>query len=537
VATTPDISVSQTALSVTQVARRINGALRHLGDGWVEGEVRSIKLHISGHVYLALADEDSNLEACIWKGRVGGCQPLPEQGDLVQAHYERVDFYTPRGSTKLIIDSIKHTGEGELLRRRAQTLARLQADGLCDAGRRKPVRAFPRRVGVVAAQGSDAMVDVIRHLRERFPAQDIVVCPASVQGVEAVGSVIDALACLQAVCGVDVIILARGGGSVADLVAFDDERLCRAVFACEVPVITSIGHTKDRPNCDHVAAAYAPVPAKAAERAIRYSASELLDELARNSDALASIPASVGRRGERVSELWQQTRPHQRITELSTAVGRTGDLLASRAEISYGRRETALSDTSRLMGSIALKLMRPASLNDIRGELHQAAVAFVDGHRDAIDTYGASLNTTARCIPGPVALDAFAAHVNNAGTRIREKCRDYGRALERRAAEADRELSRRVAVEQRVIAAEAEHLRPATNRVLARAYERVSNLGALVDAKDFRRRGWVLASEHGRAVQTIADLRVGTTLELRFADGEAAATVDDIRPHQQGENS
>jgi exodeoxyribonuclease VII large subunit len=537
VATTPDISISQTALSVTQVARRINGALRNLGDGWVEGEVRSIKLHISGHVYLALADEDSNLEACIWKGRVGGCQPLPEQGDLVQAHYERVDFYTPRGSTKLIIDSIKHTGEGELLRRRAQTLARLQADGLCDAGRRKPVRAFPRRVGVVAAQGSDAMVDVIRHLRERFPAQDIVVCPASVQGVEAVGSVIDALACLQSVCGVDVIILARGGGSVADLVAFDDERLCRAIFACEVPIITSIGHTKDRPNCDHVAAAFAPVPAKAAERAIRYSVDELLDELARHSDTLASISASVRHRGERVSELWQQARPHQRITELATAVDRTGDLLASRTESSYRRREVALSEASRLLVAVALKLPRPVSLNDLHVKLHEAAVAFIGGHRDVIDASSVSLNGAARRIPGPVALDAFAAHVHNAGTRIREKCRDYGRALQRFAGDADRDLTRRLVAEQRVIAAEVNQLRPAADRVLARAHDRVSHFGALVDAKDFRRRGWVLASEQGRAVQTVAGLRVGTTLELRFADGEAAATVDDIKPHQQGEGS
>jgi len=534
-------TITRTAPSVTQVAHRINGALRDLRDGWVEGEVRHITLHGSGHVYLTLADEDSNLDACIWKGRVGVCQPLPEQGDLVQAHYERIDFYTPRGSTKLIVDSVKHTGEGELLRRRAQTLARLQADGLCDAGRRKPLRAFPRRVGVVSARGSDAMVDVIRHLRERLPMQDIVVCPASVQGVEAVGSVIDALARLQAVSGVDVIILARGGGSVADLVAFDDERLCRAVFACEIPVITSIGHTKDRPNCDHVAAACAPVPAKAAERAIRYCADELLDELARHSDTLSSIPVTVGRRGERVSDLWQQARPHQRITELATAAQRTGDLLASRAESSYRRREMALSGASRLLANVALKLLRPASLNDLRSELHQAAVAFVAGHRDAIDAFGARIDGAARRILRPAALDAFAAHVQNASTRIREKHRDYGRALARFTADADRDLTRRLIGEHRIIAAEADKLRPAAARILARARERISHLDALVDAKDFRRRGWVLASHRGRAIQTVAGLRLGTALELRFADGAVAATVEDIRTvhdtrTHQGEN-
>ena len=263
---------TQSALSVSQVAGRIDSALRELGDGWVEGEITSINVHrSSGHAYLTLADESSSLDACIWKGRMSRCEPLPAQGDLVQAHYERVDFYAPRGSTKLILDRVRPTGDGELLRRRAETLRRLQADGLCDPDRRKPLPAFPRRVGVIAARG-DANVDVIQALRRRFPPQHIAFCAASVQGVHAVGSVIDALGRLQSIEGVDVIVIARGGGSTADLLAFDDERLCRAIFACAVPVITSIGHTKDRPNCDHVAAAFAPVPAKAAELAIRHSA-------------------------------------------------------------------------------------------------------------------------------------------------------------------------------------------------------------------------------------------------------------------------
>jgi exodeoxyribonuclease VII large subunit len=527
-----NISASQTAPSVTRVAHLINGALRDLGDGWMEGEIRSITLHRSGHVYLTLADESSNLDACIWKGRVGGCKPLPEQGDLVQAHYERIDFYAPRGSTKLIIDKIKHTGEGELLRRRAETLARLQADGLCDLDRRKPLRAFPRRVGVAAAQGSDAMVDVVRRLRERFPAQDIVICPVSVQGVEAVGSIIDGLARLQAMRDVDVIILARGGGSVADLIAFDDERLCRAVFACEIPVITSIGHTKDRPNCDHVAAACAPVPAMAAERAIRHSADELLGELARHSDALASVRVSVRHRRDRVEELWLQARPNQRIIELTTAIGRTGELLASRTESAFRKLERSFSDASHVLGNIALRFPRPGSLDNLRGALHQAAVAFVAGHREAIDASDTSLDAATRRIPRPVALDAFAAHVYNTGTRIRERRRDYGRALERLSTDANYDLTRRLATECGVISSEAGQLRPAANRVLARAHERVSNLGAIADAKDFRRRGWVLASEQGRAVQTATDLRVGTTLELRFADGEAAATIDEIKPRE-----
>jgi exodeoxyribonuclease VII large subunit len=414
-------------LPVTQVAGRIGGALRGLGDGWIEGEVTSISVHRgSGHVYLTLADESASLDACIWKGRVSRCEPLPAQGDLVQAHYERVDFYAPRGATKLILDRMRPTGDGELLRRRAETLRRLQADGLCDPDRRKPLPAFPSRIGVIAAR-NDANVDVIQALRKRFPPQDIVFCAASVQGVHAVGSVIDALGRLQSVAGVDVIVVARGGGSTADLLAFDDERLCRAIFACAAPVITSIGHTKDRPNCDHVAAAFAPVPAKAAELAIRYSAAELQEELDRHRTALARLLDRPRLMVERMAELLQASR-----------------------------------------------------------------------------------------------------------SRVTRKRADLIAALDRRSAEAMRELKRRLATQRQAVDADASRISPATGRLLVRNTERVAALGAVIGAKDFRRRGWVLAHDgSGRPVKSVADLRVEGAVELSFADGDATATITDIKGGEQ----
>lgn len=423
----PTETRSETVLPVTQVAGRIGGALRGLGDGWIEGEVTSISVHRgSGHVYLTLADESASLDACIWKGRVSRCEPLPAQGDLVQAHYERVDFYAPRGATKLILDRMRPTGDGELLRRRAETLRRLQADGLCDPDRRKPLPAFPSRIGVIAAR-NDANVDVIQALRKRFPPQDIVFCAASVQGVHAVGSVIDALGRLQSVAGVDVIVVARGGGSTADLLAFDDERLCRAIFACAAPVITSIGHTKDRPNCDHVAAAFAPVPAKAAELAIRYSAAELQEELDRHRTALARLLDRPRLMVERMAELLQASR-----------------------------------------------------------------------------------------------------------SRVTRKRADLIAALDRRSAEAMRELKRRLATQRQAVDADASRISPATGRLLVRNTERVAALGAVIGAKDFRRRGWVLAHDgSGRPVKSVADLRVEGAVELSFADGDATATITDIKGGEQ----
>lgn len=416
----------ETAASVAQVAGRIDAALRRLGDGWIEGEVTQISTHrSSGHVYLTLADETASLDACIWKGRAARCQPLPSQGDLVQAHYERISFYGPRGATKLVLDHIRPTGEGELLRRRAETLRRLQADGLCDPQRRKPLPAFPRKVGVVAAR-NDANIDVIQALRRRFPPQDIVFCAASVQGVHAVGSVIDALGRLQSIEGVDVIVVARGGGSTADLLAFDDERLCRAIFACAAPVITSIGHTKDRPNCDHVAAAFAPVPAKAAELAIRHSAADLLEELERHRVALARV------------------------------------------------------------------LDRPKLMVERMGELLQAS-----------------------------------------RSRVTRKRLDLLAALDRRSGEAMRELRRRLLSQREAVDRDASRIAPAAERALARHRERVAALGAVIDAKDFRRHGWVMASQMGRPIKSVADVRVAGVLELSFADGRAVAAVTDIQREEQ----
>jgi exodeoxyribonuclease VII large subunit len=566
------------APSVSDVARVIDRAMRDLGEGWVEGEVSAITDHRSGHVYLTLADENANIEACIWKGRRHQCEPLPEQGDLVKAHYERVDFYAPRGSTKLVIDRMEPTGEGELLRRRAETLSRLQTDGLCDPARRRPLVAFPRRVGVIAAYAAKG--DVIEHLRKRFPPQDIAFCPAAVQGVEAVGSIIDALGRLQSIADVDVIIIARGGGSVADLVPFDDERLCRAIATSRVPVVTSIGHTKDRPNCDHVSAAYAAVPAKAAELAIPHAASELLEEFAQLRTALDAVPDRVRQRGAAVGELWEQVRPRQRLTELVDDVEAAAQLLASRAEAGWRRRDADLVAAGRDLDAAGSRLARARSLDDLREELHAAATAFFSGHLQTLDEHADALGAASRRIPRPASLDVFAGKLDSAALFIRRKCHDYGRAFDRQAETAATAVRRRLSQERRGIDAEtkplrpaatrvlasarrdieaevkqlrpavarglaaaertldseASGLRPAADRVLARSKERVDALAAVIDAKDFRRHGWVLASdEQGQAVRTVAALQEGDPVHLRFADGEAAATVDHVRPHDEGE--
>jgi exodeoxyribonuclease VII large subunit len=522
-------TVTEAAPSVSQVAQRITGALRAMGGGWVEGEVRSITRHRSGHVYLTLADESASLDACIWRGSVRRCEPLPARGDLVQAHFERVGFYAPYGKTSLIVERLRPTGEGELLRRRAETLARLRAEGLCDPARRKALPTFPRVVGVVAGHDAHAKADVVRQLRQRWPPQAIVFHPAAMQGVQAVGSIIDALGRLQTIDGVDVIIVARGGGSVADLVAFDDERLCRAIFACSVPVITSIGHTKDRPNCDLVAAAFAPVPAKAAEHAIAHSADELLAELDRHVRVLDAVPAALRRRDEQIAALLHHLRVGQRVAELAAGVRAAGELLASRAEIAHRRRALDMAATARALDAVARALSGRAALDTLRDALHAAIGHALASQRGVLDRAADGLDGIARRIPRPEALEVLGAHLGHAAGRVRDKRRDYGRALDRLDTESGRHPRRRLAGQRAELVAEAERLGRAGQRGLTRARERTAHLGAVLDARDARRRGWVLAcDEHGPAVTAVAGLTPGEGLRLRFADGSARATIDGI---------
>jgi exodeoxyribonuclease VII large subunit len=518
-------------MRVSELALAIDRKLREVPSGWVEGEVRDIKVDArKGHCYLVLGDEGANLNGCLWSGRVARCQPLPVKGDLARAHYERVDFYAPYGKTSLIIDYIKPTGEGELLRRRAETLRKLQAAGYCDAARRKPLRTFPRRVGVVAAHGSHAKEDVIRHLRERFPAQDIVFCPAAVQGVAAVGTIIDALGRLQASPSVDVIILARGGGSVAELVPFDDERLCKAISACAVPVITSIGHTKDRPNCDHVAAACATVPAKAAELAIRYSANELFDELDRHAATLSAVTAALRHRSDTLCELWADARPRDRIADIAEDLEVSRGLLASRAENVYRRYDAELAGLGRSLDAIGARMPRPHALEQLRRELHEAGRDYITHHRTALDEQWEALADAGRCIPRPAALDLFSVQLDAARGRICEKRRDYGRALDRLGTSALGDARARLETKRNAVEGDTGKLRTGANRALSRWSERIAHLGELVDAKDFRRHGWVLVSDdHGNEIRTVASLHPGETVHMRFVDGEAAASVDHVK--------
>ncbi|WP_320672417.1 exodeoxyribonuclease VII large subunit [Patulibacter defluvii] len=260
-----------TTISVSDYAARIGRALRAAGAAVVEGEVQRPKAGGRGVWWFDLSDGEQVLPCSYlpWlvRGRRDGPAHAPAHGDRVRVHVRHSEYWGAGGRLRVVVEEIEAAGEGELLRRRAALIARLTDEGLCDPARFPALPRFPRAVGLIAGRDSDALHDVLRGLRDRFPAAAVVTACCRVQGAAAPGEVIDRLARLDADPRVDVIVVARGGGSVQDLVCFDDERLCRAIRAIATPVVTAIGHTENNPVCNHVTHA-AFVPRHAAERVV-----------------------------------------------------------------------------------------------------------------------------------------------------------------------------------------------------------------------------------------------------------------------------
>lgn len=235
-----------------------------LQDVWVEGEISNFKRAASGHLYFTLKDDKSELACVMWRTQAGGLAFEPQHGDAVLAH-GRVTVYEARGQYQLYCDAIQPAGVGELNRQFELLKARLDAEGLFAPELKRPISAFPRRIGIVTSPTTAAFQDIQNVLRRRFPMVEIVLSPTPVQGKDAPPQIVEAIQRLNAYGQVDVILLARGGGSLEDLWCFNDEAVVRAVVASEIPIVTGVGHEIDFTLVDFAADERAPTPSAAAE--------------------------------------------------------------------------------------------------------------------------------------------------------------------------------------------------------------------------------------------------------------------------------
>ncbi|HEY7225699.1 MAG TPA: exodeoxyribonuclease VII large subunit [Micromonosporaceae bacterium] len=265
-------------LPVRVVSQKIGAWITRLGWVWVDGQVAQITRRPGNQtVFLTLRDPAADISLTVTAHRdvLDAGAPGLAEGARIIAH-ARPDFYPNRGTLSLRADEVRQVGLGELLARLERLKKQLAAEGLFDPSRKRRPPFLPGRVGLVTGRASAAERDVLTNARRRWPAVEFRVIPVAVQGPSAVTQIVEALARLDEDPSVEVIILARGGGSVEDLLPFSDETLCRAVFACHTPVISAIGHETDVPLVDFVADVRASTPTDAAKRAVPDLSEEVL---------------------------------------------------------------------------------------------------------------------------------------------------------------------------------------------------------------------------------------------------------------------
>ena len=294
-----------------------------LSDIWVEGEVSNVFHAQSGHVYFTLKDVDAQLKCVLFKAQAARQRSLPESGQQAAVH-GGISLYPRDGAIQLYADVVQPAGIGLLALEFEHLRQRLEADGLFDPARKRPLPERPRTIGVVTSPDGAVWHDIQNVLRRRYPFVEVILAPTTVQGDAAPESIANALYELQDIDRVEVIILARGGGSAEDLAAFNDEYVARTVFACRVPVVTGVGHETDWTIVDWVADLRAPTPSAAAELCVPDVAEiRLRIEEARTHLDLG-IARDVRSSAERVVALRRrlaQTDPRRRTSTERRAVG------------------------------------------------------------------------------------------------------------------------------------------------------------------------------------------------------------------------
>lgn len=317
-----------TVLRVSELTahlRRVVESDDLMADVWVQGEISNANRYASGHFYFSLKDADASMRCVMWKGQVARLARLPREGEAVNAH-GHVSVYDARGEVQLYVDTMELLGAGALWQEFEQLKQKLAVEGLFDESRKRALPKFPRRIGIVTSR-TGAVLQDMRHIFERrYPIVKVYLAPTLVQGADAPPQIVAALQRLHQVPDLDVIIVARGGGSMEDLWAFNDERVARAIAASRVPVVSGVGHETDFTIADFCADLRAPTPTAAAQfctpdqnelragliaselylqRTAREAVAAARRQVAQHAAALvrASPLAQIGQRRQRIDEM------------------------------------------------------------------------------------------------------------------------------------------------------------------------------------------------------------------------------------------
>ncbi|HMK28203.1 MAG TPA: exodeoxyribonuclease VII large subunit [Terriglobales bacterium] len=365
---------------------------REYTDVWVEGEISNHRAAESGHIYFTLKDDNSQLRAVIFRSQARLLRFRPENGLQVVAR-GRLTVYEARGEMQLTAEYLEPKGAGALQIAFEQLKAKLAAEGLFEAARKKAIPALPKRIGIVTSPRGAAIQDILNVLRRRHESVSVLIYPAQVQGTAAPGEIIAGIRHFNRTRGVDVILVARGGGSLEDLAAFNDEALARVAAGSDLPIISAVGHETDFTILDFIADLRAPTPSAAAElvieskhaieeqvlslrhrlgRATRYRVLQMrqrLTELAQHG-AFAGVVDAIRRRQQRVDDLVYRLASAQ--TALLRKTHRRLDVAAVRLRHHDLRRRLQYIGSRRESQQAALIAALRAQLQKKRARLQQA---------------------------------------------------------------------------------------------------------------------------------------------------------------------
>jgi exodeoxyribonuclease VII large subunit len=338
--------------ALTKYIKRKFDADPHLRNVYVKGELSNVKLHPSGHIYFTLKDEKSRIQSAMFRSSASTLKFKPENGMNVLITGD-VTVYEASGNYQLYVQTMQPDGIGALYLAYEQLKENLAKEGLFDARWKLPLPVFPQKVGVVTAQSGAAIQDICSTIERRFPLAEIILFPAIVQGPQAVPSIIRSIEQAQDFGSIDVLIVGRGGGSIEDLWAFNEEAVARAIFSCRIPIISAVGHETDTTIADFVSDRRAPTPTAAAEMAVPAREDLVERVLDRKRSLYSSLSNQIKIERKRLTTL-QTSYPLQFPERLyrpyiEKLIGLEGRLIRSGQEMTVRRR----SEVNRLSGILA----------------------------------------------------------------------------------------------------------------------------------------------------------------------------------------
>lgn len=361
-------SARDKAYSVSELAEILRGLLEDsLPSIWVQGEISNFSRPASGHWYFTLKDDRAQLRCAMFKNTNYYVRPQPRDGDAVLVR-AKVGLYPARGELQMIVEHLEPAGTGALLRAFEQLKARLAAEGLFDAALKRPLPPRPGRIGVVTSGTGAALQDILHALARRWPLAEVVLYAVPVQGKEAPPAIVRALRELPRRAPVELILLARGGGSLEDLWAFNDEAVARAIRACAVPVVSGIGHEVDFTIADFAADLRAATPTAAAELATpdigeAYARIDALDHAL--LDFLRRRQQVAAERLERAAARLQALHPGRRLQERAQRLDELDERLRHAMSARLLRQRDTLAALQRRFDA-AGPLPRVAALRERR---------------------------------------------------------------------------------------------------------------------------------------------------------------------------